>query len=506
MFYVIAKIEESKVIFGYRVLDVETQTYRDISQNDLKMALESGTKIENIQYRNGEIKGKGGSLDRYAQYSLSGKALTREKVVILGKITSKTYKVATSSGKIMAVQSAFIFARSSDLSNAKVVRNGSRLYVSPISGEFPNITYLNKINKEYINNDKKFLSKIHKLKMIGSSELEHCDGVDIYTDDKNNIQIVYVPENIKILTDRIGNRLRNRCKIIGPSKPTWIGLGIIEGSAGFNSKLLSLEIYLDLSELESLERFCSRFTSLQYVVFSNPKTPRLKKINDAFFDCWALQYSSIDKLDLNSVESMSGAFRKCISLREISLYSSSKLLDISGLFDGCASLTSVNLNMLDTSSTEFMPNVFKNCRSLQTLDLSSFNTEKVVDMHCMFQGCESLEIIDIKSFRLRNNVSLIHLFRSCVSLKQLDISNFVGSTQNTETSLMFNDCNSLEKLDISGLTLGNKAFIELNIPIPSKIRQIYVNRTTFNSIKEVNKTAMKNAGATLVVKKSKWGN
>ena len=68
------------------------------------------------------------------------------------------------------------------------------------------------------------------------------------------------------------------------------------------------------------------------------------------------------------------------------------------MFKECSSLTSVNLNNLDTSQVTDMGCMFCYCTSLNSLNLSTFDTSKVQEMSQMFKGCEKLEYINLKNF------------------------------------------------------------------------------------------------------------
>ena len=58
-------------------------------------------------------------------------------------------------------------------------------------------------------------------------------------------------------------------------------------------------------------------------------------------------------------------------------------------------LKTLNVSNLDTSKVTNMSNMFNYCTSLTSLDLSNFNTSQVTTMDGMFIGCESLRDIKI---------------------------------------------------------------------------------------------------------------
>ena len=73
----------------------------------------------------------------------------------------------------------------------------------------------------------------------------------------------------------------------------------------------------------------------------------------------------------------------------------SVLSSMQHMFNGCSSLTSVDLSGFDTSKVAILGNMFGSCSSVTSLDLSGFDTSKVTNMAIMFNGCSALRIIDI---------------------------------------------------------------------------------------------------------------
>ena len=64
-----------------------------------------------------------------------------------------------------------------------------------------------------------------------------------------------------------------------------------------------------------------------------------------------------------------------------------------GMFDGCSSLTSLDLSGLDTSSVGNMDWMFRGCSRLTFLDLSGLDTSSVGNMDWMFDGCSNLRAV-----------------------------------------------------------------------------------------------------------------
>ena len=73
-----------------------------------------------------------------------------------------------------------------------------------------------------------------------------------------------------------------------------------------------------------------------------------------------------------------------------------------------------NLNTWDVTD---MSDMFNGCSSLTSLDLSNFNTEKVKDMSYMFDGCGNLKTIYVGNQWTTNNVEYTeYMFDGCTSL------------------------------------------------------------------------------------------
>ena len=88
---------------------------------------------------------------------------------------------------------------------------------------------------------------------------------------------------------------------------------------------------------------------------------------------------------------------------------------MSSMFDGCSSLSTLDLSRFDTSQVTDMHAMFKNCKSLTTLDLSNFQTSEVKNMGEMFSGCSTLTTI--LSFAFRNCFASEAMFYECSSLQ-----------------------------------------------------------------------------------------
>ena len=72
------------------------------------------------------------------------------------------------------------------------------------------------------------------------------------------------------------------------------------------------------------------------------------------------------------------------------------------MFYGC----SINLSNFNVSSVLNMSNMFYGCSSLSSLDLSNFIPNNTLDMEDMFYGCSNLYSLDLSNF---NTLSVLNM-------------------------------------------------------------------------------------------------
>ena len=97
-----------------------------------------------------------------------------------------------------------------------------------------------------------------------------------------------------------------------------------------------------------------------------------------------------------------------------------KPTDMTGWFANLSKLTTfTGLTNLDTSETTLMKSVFQGCTSLSEIDLSTWDTHNVTDMQFLFSSCTNLKTIKVGDYWS------------------------VASVSDTKSMFMFYDCNKL---------------------------------------------------------------
>ncbi len=129
--------------------------------------------------------------------------------------------------------------------------------------------------------------------------------------------------------------------------------------------------------------------------------------------------------------------------------------DCKGLFKNYTEVNEIEFNnMLDTACVINMEDMFNGCKSLSELDVSGFDTSRVTDMNCMFYDCEGLTKLDVSRLATGNVTDMAFMFRGCKNLMELDVSGF-DTVHVMDMRSMFNGCEGLTKLDVSRLATGN---------------------------------------------------
>ena len=119
--------------------------------------------------------------------------------------------------------------------------------------------------------------------------------------------------------------------------------------------------------------------------------------------------------------------------------------DMSFMFAGCTSLSSSTFSGIEhfnTSNVTSMAHMFDGCShsGLSELDLSHFDTHHLYGdgLEGMFNGCASMRTLDLSSFTTEQITNMKDLFNGCTQMTSLDISNFDMSRVTNTTNMCLN--------------------------------------------------------------------
>ena len=180
-------------------------------------------------------------------------------------------------------------------------------------------------------------------------------------------------------------------------------------------------------------------------------TSNVTNMSMMFRGCNTLTSLDVSGFVTSNVTNMSMMFNFCNALTslDVSGFDTSSVTNLSAMFSGCNTLTSLDVSGFNTSNVTRIDTMFANCNALTSLDVSGFNTSKVTDMYYLFSGCNALKSLDVSDFNTSNVGYLGHMFNDCEALTSLDVSGFDTSNVG-DMSYMFSGCNALTSLDVSG--------------------------------------------------------
>ena len=161
----------------------------------------------------------------------------------------------------------------------------------------------------------------------------------------------------------------------------------------------------------------------------------------------------IEYLNTENVTNMTGVFNGCSALTSLDLtnFNTAKVTDMKLLFANCSALESLDLSMFNTENVTSMPSMFNGATNLKTLNVSNFNTEKVNNMGHMFANCPKLTSLDLSSFNTKGVEYVDNIFKNCSNLTTIYASeNFAFGSGLKNGADMFLGCDKL------------KGFIEYN--------------------------------------------
>ena len=195
------------------------------------------------------------------------------------------------------------------------------------------------------------------------------------------------------------------------------------------------------------------YSDLIYVDLSNLKTDDVRIMAFMFQKCEQLQtIVGLENFNTSKVTDMSAIFNECSSLTsiDVSHFDTKNVTDMSWMFSGCSSLTSIDVSHFDTKNVTDMYSLFSTCKQLRTLvGLENFNTSKVTDMSGMFSECLLLTSIDVSHFDTKNVTTMYAMFNTCKKLRTIVGLENLNTSKVTDMTGMFNNCSSLTSIDVS---------------------------------------------------------
>ena len=241
----------------------------------------------------------------------------------------------------------------------------------------------------------------------------------------------------------------------------------------------------------SLEHFfagCSTLETISGLEYLN--TEKMTDMSGMFNGCQKLSSLDLSKFNTEKVTNMSGMFYGCqkLSSLDLSKFNTEKVTDMRDMFAGCQKLSSLDLSKFNTEKVTNMSSMFEDCQELSSLDLSNFNTKEVKQMTRMFWGCSALSSLDLSNFNTANVMYMGNMFFNCSALSSLTLSNF--NTEKVESmGNLFEGCSALSSLDLSNFNTKKVRYMASMFRACSALTTIYVS-DNFKTGQVTNSTGM----------------
>ena len=161
----------------------------------------------------------------------------------------------------------------------------------------------------------------------------------------------------------------------------------------------------------------SNLTSIEGLNLLNVKD--VENMSELFSGCSSLTNLSFNPNTAN-VTNMSKMFYNCSNLTSLALGNSFKLdkvIDLSSAFEGCKSLSNMNIGIANFKTVKNLNKTFKGCESLTTFTFEISDTATLTDSSEMFSGCKNLKTIYVTdNFQGLNGVTRDDMFLDCEKL------------------------------------------------------------------------------------------
>ena len=210
-------------------------------------------------------------------------------------------------------------------------------------------------------------------------------------------------------------------------------------------------------------------TNSSMMFFSGESEQKIKNILE-------LDLSNFDTSKVANMSHMFNGMRNLTTLN-LSNFNTSNVTDMGGMFFSMTNLTTLNLSNFNTSKTTDMRSMFNGMTNLASLNISSFNTENVENMSGMFSQAQKIEHLDLSHFRTDKVTNMGSMFYQMSALKTINLSHF-NTANVTDMSSMFSMDDNLTELDLSSFTtpkVENFGYMFASFTTDNRLTRIYTS-------------------------------
>ena len=178
-------------------------------------------------------------------------------------------------------------------------------------------------------------------------------------------------------------------------------------------------------------------------------------IERMFEGCISLTRLDLRNLDVGNLSNGNSMFSGCSSLQSLdtSKWNLGNLSNGNSMFSGCSSLQSLDTSKWNLGNLNTAGNMFRQTR-ITTLDVRDWDLRKLTNTVYMFFQTPLISL-DTSGWRLNNLSTAGQMFEGCNSIISLGDTSKWGLEKLTNANAMFNGCSALQSLDTSGWRLEN---------------------------------------------------
>lgn len=199
------------------------------------------------------------------------------------------------------------------------------------------------------------------------------------------------------------------------------------------------------------------FENATSINLKNLDTSRTTSMYGMFWKCKGLTKLDVSGLDTSNVTDMAGMFAVCSNLTNLAVsnFDTSKVTNMHSMFDSCHKLQSLDLSLFDTSHVTDLGYMFSGDSVMTTLHIpDNFVTSSAKDISGIMNGCQSLTNVNVSKWDTSNVTAMQWAFKAMFNVKQLDVSNW-NTSKVTNTSYMFDSCTVLTEIKVDNWDMSH---------------------------------------------------
>ena len=229
----------------------------------------------------------------------------------------------------------------------------------------------------------------------------------------------------------------------------------------------------DVIANESSRYICYEFEALRSFDGTHLDTSTAQDMRQMFCYCYDLINLNLGSWDVSNVQNFYGMFNGCTSLSEINLNVDLSAIDDANLNDDTDKEITLGWGESTDGICGGLGHMFGNCRSLTALDVSGWDLSKAQSLCNTFYYCNVLEQLDVVGWDVSGIKTFDSTFYSCYILEQPNVSEWDVSSAEimygmfgncgfttlavndwnvskvTDFGSMFYNCINLEYIDVS---------------------------------------------------------